>query len=72
MDVKLDRTELKLAEAENLNLAQVDEIANLKAALKACEDKWYNAGFMDAENSIEPIVHQAQRHKFEEGWMSAL
>ena len=72
MDVKLGKTELKLAEAENLNLAQVDEIANLKAALKACKDKWYNAGFTDAENSIEPIVHQAQRHKFEEGWMAAL
>ena len=71
MDVKLGKTELKLAEAENLNLAQVDEIANLKAALKSCEDKWYNAGFTDAENSIEPIVHQAQRHKFEEGWMAA-
>ena len=35
MDVKLDITELKLAKMESLNLAQVDEIANLKAALVA-------------------------------------
>ena len=59
MDVKLGGTELKLAEAKSLNLAQVDEIADLKAALEACEEKWYNEGFMDAENSMEPIVYQA-------------
>ena len=35
MDVKLGGTELKLAEAESLNLAQVDEIADLKVALAA-------------------------------------
>ena len=57
--MKLGGTELKLAEAKSLNLAQVDEIANLKAALEACEEKWYNEGFMDAKNSMEPIVYQA-------------
>ena len=72
MDVKLGGTGLKLAEAESLNLEQVDEIANLKAALEACEDKWYNMGFADVENFMEPIVYQAQRHEFEEGWMMAL
>ena len=72
MDVKLGGTGLKLAEAESLNLEQVDEIANLKAALEAYEDKWYNMGFADAENFMEPIVYQAQRHEFEEGWMTAL
>jgi len=35
MDVKLGGIELKLAEAESLNLAQVDEIADLKVALAA-------------------------------------
>ena len=48
-----------MAVAKSLNLAQVDEIANLKAALEACEEKWYNEGFMDAKNSMEPIVYQA-------------
>ena len=32
---KLGAVELKLAKAANLNLAQADEIANLKAALEA-------------------------------------
>lgn len=72
MDVKLGGTKLKLAEAESLNLAQVDKIANLKEALKAYKDKWNNAGFVDTENSVEPIVYQARRHKFGEGWMATL
>ena len=59
MDVKLDGTELKLAETESLNLAQVDEIVDLKVALKACKAKWYNVGFPDAKRSMEPIVYQA-------------
>ena len=57
--MKLGGTELKLAEAESLNLAQVDEIADLKVALGACENKWYNEGFADAENSVEPVICQA-------------
>ena len=72
MDVKLGGTELKLTEMESLNLAQVDEITDLKAALEACEDKWYNTSFVEVENSVEPIVYQARRHGFEEGWMAAL
>lgn len=40
LDVKLSGIELKLAEAESLNLAQANEIADLKAALEVCEDKW--------------------------------
>ena len=35
MDVKLGSTELKLVETESLNLAQVDEITDLKVALAA-------------------------------------
>ena len=59
VEVKLGSVELKLAETESLNLDQADEIADLKAALDVCEEKWYNKGFADAENSVEPIVHQA-------------
>lgn len=57
LDVKLGGTELKLAEAESLNLAQVDEIADLKATFEAYEDKWHNASFTNAENFVEPIVY---------------
>ena len=37
----LEGIELKLAEANSLNLAQADQIADLKVALEACENKWY-------------------------------
>lgn len=37
---KLREMELKLAEVASLNLTQADAMADLKKALKACEDKW--------------------------------
>ena len=70
-ETKLGGMELKLAEDESLNLAHVDEIADQKVALKACENKWYNEGFTDATNPLEPIVHQARSHGFGEGWLAA-
>ena len=72
MEAKLGGTELKLAEAKSLTWAQVDEIADLKPALDASEEKGYNEGFIDAENSGEPIVHQARHHGFAKGWLAAL
>ena len=48
-----------MAEAQSLNTTLAEELADLKAALEACENKWYNEGFADAENSAEPIVRQA-------------
>ena len=39
---RLGETELKLAEAVSLNTAQAEELVDLKAALEACENKWYN------------------------------
>ena len=70
--MKLGGTELKLAEAKSLNLAQADEIANLKVTLEAYENKWYNEGFVDAKNSMEPVISQAQRLAFGEGWLAPL
>ena len=72
MEAKLGGTELKLAKAESLNLAQADEISNLKVALDASEEKGYNEGFTDAENSVKSVVHQAWHHGFGEGWLAAL
>ena len=56
---KQNKTDLKLAEAVSLNTTQVEELADLRVALEACEEKWYNEGFANAENSAEPIVNQA-------------
>ena len=41
-------------------------------ALEACEEKWYNEGFADVENSTELVVNQAWRLSFEVGWFAAL
>ena len=72
MEAKLGGIELKLVDAESLNLTYVDKIADLKAALETYENKWYNEGFADAENSVEPIIHQARFQRFGEGWLAAL
>ena len=69
---KLGGIEHKLAEAESLSLAQADEIVDLKVALDTSEQKGYNLGFADAENSVELVIHQAQNHRFDEGWLAAL
>ena len=72
LEAKLGETKLKLVEAASLNTAQTEELANLKVALEACENKWYNERFSDAENSIEPIIHEAQKLAFEKGWLATL
>ena len=69
---KQNEMDVKLAEAISLNTAQAEELADLRAALEACEEKWYNEGFVDAENSAEPVVNQAQSLDFEAGWFTAL
>lgn len=72
LEMKLGGTELKLAEAESLNITQANKLADLNAALEACENKWYNEGFVDAENFAEQVVHKAWKLKFGEGWLDAL
>ena len=72
MGKKLQGMELKLVEAESLNLVQANEIVELKATLEAVEDKGYNVGFTDAENFVEPIIYQSRRHGFGKGWVAAL
>ena len=53
---KQNETEVKLAETISLNTANAEELADLRAALPAAEQKWYNEGFADAEKSAEPVV----------------
>ena len=56
LEAKLGETKLKLAEVVSLNTAHVKELADLKAALESCKNKWYNEGFADAENFVEPVI----------------
>ena len=69
---KHNEINVKLAKAINLNTTQAEELADLKATLEACEEKWYNEGFADSENSIEPVVNQARKMGFKAGWFTAL
>ena len=69
---KQNETDDKLAQAISLNTTQAKELADLKAALEACKEKWYNEAFANAENSTEPVVNQARRLGFEVGWFAAL
>lgn len=36
------------------------------------KDKFYNIGFTDAENSKEPIMVEAWRYRFGEGWAAVV
>ena len=56
-EAKVGETKLKLVEAESLNTARAEKLANLRADLKGCESKWYNEGFANAENSVEPVIY---------------
>ena len=69
---KQNEIDVKLAKAISLNTAQAEELADLRAALEACEEKWYNEEFADAENSVKPIVNQARKMGFEAGWFATL
>ena len=54
---KQNETDVKLVEAISLNTAQAEELVDLRAALEACEEKWYNEGFADTKNFAEPVVN---------------
>ena len=53
-------------------MTQAKELADLRVALGACEEKWYNEGFANVENSGEPVVTEAHKIGFEAGWFAAL
>ena len=67
LETKLGEMKLKLAKAESLILARDKEVADLKAALEVSEDKFYDMGFADAENSCEQVVFQSRQYEFGEG-----
>ena len=70
--MKQNETDLKLAKAASLNVTLSKEAANLRAALEAYENKWYDERFADAEKGVEPVVMQARQLFFQEGWMANL
>ena len=67
-----NETEMKLAKTGSLNSTLSEEVVDLWAALEACESKWYDEGFANADKSVEPAIMQARQVSFREGWMAAL
>ena len=61
---------MKLAETASLNSTLSEEVIDLRVALEACESKWYDEGFADAEKRVEPVIMQARQLSFREGWMA--
>ena len=55
-----------------MNTARANELVDLRVALEGCESKWYDEGFADAENSVEPIINEARKLAFKEGWLVPL
>ena len=47
---------MKLVQAESVNSAREKEVVDLKAVVKESENKFYDIGFTDVENSSEPIM----------------
>lgn len=64
--------ELRLAGAESKISTRDKEVANLKVALEVSEDKFYDIGFANAENSCELVMLQSRHYGFDEGWMAAV
>ena len=61
---KQNEMDLKLAKATSLNITLSEEVADLRAALEACKNKWYDEGFVDAEKGMELVVMQARQLSF--------
>ena len=72
LEAKLGETELKLAKVASLNTARAKELVDLRIALEGCESKWYDEGFADAENSVEPDINEVRKLAFKEGWLVPL
>ena len=63
---------MRLAQAKSVISARDKEVVDWKVAMAQSEDKFYNMGFADAENSSEPIMLESRRYGFREGWMAAI
>ena len=59
-----------LVEIASLLFAWDKELTDLKSIPKARKQAYYNKNFRDAENFVRPVIFQAQKFGFMEGWMA--
>ena len=69
LEIKLRVAEQKLAEVASLNTAREGELANLKVALEAYENQWYNEGFADTKNSAGSSWKPGSLVSMRVGWL---
>lgn len=62
LEKKVGEMELSLAGAVSIILARDKKVIDLKMTLEESENKFYDMGFANAENSCEPIMLQTQRY----------
>ena len=72
LEGKLGEVEVKFAQAESVILVWDKEIVDLKIAVTQSEQKFYNMGFIDVENSNEAVMFESQCYRFREGWIAIL
>lgn len=72
LEGKLDDVDVKLAQVESIISDKDKEIADLKVTKAQREDKFYNMGFTDIENSIKPIMFKSRHYGFGEGCISTV
>lgn len=72
LEAKLGEMEIKLAKVETVVSTKDKEVADLMVALEESENKFYDLGFADAENSSKPIMFKLWRYGFNKGWMVAV
>lgn len=72
LETKLREMELRLAGAESKISTRDKKVANLKVALEVSEDKFYDIGFANAENSCDLVMLQSRHYEFGEGWMAVV
>ena len=59
LEGKLGEVEVKLTQAESVISVKDEEIANLKVVVTQSEEKFYNIGLTDAENSSVPVTFES-------------
>ena len=67
LEGKLDDVDVKLTQVESIISNKDKEIVDLKVTKAQREDKFYNMGFTDIENSIKPIMFKSRHYGFGDG-----
>ena len=67
---KLRETKLKLVKTASILSTPDKEFTDYKGGEKAQKQTYYNRGFRDIENSVGPVIFQAWKFGFMEGWMA--